>query len=170
MSSVGTAEDDAISEDTELKFFVQHDYGQGVNRYSCTKGEPGSWMAVYLGPKRCLVADYYALRADCCRNGIQKLRHWVLEASVDGADPWVVLREHKGDDSCDKAMGVAAWRLEEGTVRGRAFRSFRIRQTGKNSGGNGYSEDYLNCTGIELYGRLATLTSKAGEDTFQIPE
>ena len=52
--------------------------------------------------------------------------------------------------SCNTNMGVAAWALEAATVGGRAFRHFRIRQTGKNSS----DHDHLMCTGIELYGRL----------------
>jgi hypothetical protein len=50
-------------------------------------------------------------------------------------------------------MGVAAWALDGAAVGGRAFRHFRVRQTGKNSG----IQDRLRCTGIELYGRLATI-------------
>ncbi len=38
------------------------------------------------------------------------------------------------------------------TVGGRSFRHFRVRQTGKNAGG----DDELCCAGIELYGLLAT--------------
>jgi hypothetical protein len=64
-----------------------------------------------------------------------------------------VLRTHAGDSSCDKQMGVAAWALDGAAVGGRAFRHFRVRQTGKNSS----SSNQLMCTGIELYGRLATI-------------
>ena len=49
-------------------------------------------------------------------------------------------------------MAVAAWALDGAAVGGRSFRHFRVRQTGKNAGGN----DQLLCAGIELYGRLAT--------------
>ena len=135
----------------EPKHFVQHDHGGGVGNY--TDNKPNSWMAVYIGPAHLLEPDHYALRADYHDDGVYKLRHWVLEASVDGA-AWEVLREHRDDRSCDKKMGVAAWALDAGVVRGRAFRHFRIRQTGKNSEADTGGGDYLCCSGIELYGRL----------------
>ena len=42
--------------------------------------------------------------------------------------------------------------LDGAAVGGRSFRHFRVRQTGKAADG----WDNLCCTGIELYGRLAT--------------
>jgi hypothetical protein len=118
-----------------------------VNNY--TANTPDSWMAVDLGAAHLLVPDHYALRTDAQSH---KLRHWVLEGSADGA-AWSVLRAHANDSSLTGAMGVAAWALDGVAVGGRAFRHFRVRQTGKNS----QSNDYLMCAGIELYGRLATI-------------
>ena len=43
-------------------------------------------------------------------------------------------------------MSTAAWPVDAG---GKAFRHFRILQTGPNSSGH----HYLMCAGIELYGR-----------------
>ena len=75
---------------------------------------------------------------------------WTLEGSNDGAE-WVTLRQHANDESlADQAMATAAWPLEPGTVQGRAFRHFRILQTGRNAAGN----EHLCCAGIELYGVL----------------
>ena len=70
----------------------------------------------------------------------------------DDARTWQPLREHANDASLAGKMAVAAWALDGATVGGRSFRHFRVRQTGQNAGG----DDYLNCAGIELYGRLAT--------------
>jgi hypothetical protein len=52
----------------------------------------------------------------------------------------------------EKGFSVAAWKVEGAT---QAYRYFRIRQTGKNSGGLGSGLDHvLFCAGIELYGML----------------
>jgi len=129
---------------------VEHDHGGDV--YNFTANTPDSWMAVDLGAAHRLVPDHYALRAGKHVDGTHKLRHWVLEGSADGA-AWSVLRAHADDSSCNRKMGVAAWALDGAAVGGRAFRHFRVRQTGKNSNNN----DWLHCAGIELYGRLATI-------------
>ena len=114
-----------------------------------TQNTPGQWVAVDLGASHRLVLDHYALRADQLS---YYLRSWILEASND-ADTWQPLREHKNDASLAKrSMAVAAWALDGAAVGGRSFRHFRVRQTGKNARG----DNFLNCAGIELYGRLAT--------------
>jgi hypothetical protein len=47
---------------------------------------------------------------------------------------------------------VAAWKVEGGK---QAYRYFRIRMTGKNSGWNGkHCTHQMFCVGIELYGLL----------------
>jgi hypothetical protein len=56
-------------------------------------------------------------------------------------------------------MSVAAWPLDAAAVGGRAFRHFRILQTGPNSSG----DNHLMCAGIELYGVLT-------DDTWMILE
>ena len=143
LSSVG-------GDGSEPKRFVQHDHGGDV--YNHTAHTPDSWMAVDLGAAHRLVPDHYALRATLYNDGTHKPRHWVLEGSVDSA-AWSVLRAHANDSSCNRKMGVAAWALDGAAVGGRAFRHFRVRQTGKCSSGH----DHLMCAGIELYGRLATI-------------
>ena len=61
------------------------------------------------------------------------LRHWVLEASSDGA-AWTALRTHANDTSlADQAGSTASWPL----AADRAYRHFRVRQTGPNSNVNG---------------------------------
>ena len=107
-----------------------------------------SWMAVDLKAAR-LVPSHYALRSDAY-SSYKKLRSWRLEASNDG-QAWTILRAHSSDASLgDEPMSVAAWPLDAAAVGGRAFRHFRILQTGPNSSGS----NYLMCAGIELYGVL----------------
>ena len=112
-----------------------------------TENQPGSWMQVDLGAGRSLVPNHYCLRH--ANHSFHALRHWVLEGSED-ANSWTTLRTHSDDQAlAATAMSVAAWPVEGAT---KAFRYFRIRQTGKCS--SGY--DHLLCAGIELYGRLYT--------------
>jgi hypothetical protein len=139
---------------SDPKRFAQHDHRGDV--CNCTNNKPNDWMAVDLGETHLLAPDHYALQADSFSDGNRKLRHWVLEASVDGKK-WEVLRKHDNDKSCDKAMGVATWALDADVVGGRSFRHFRIRQTGYNSGNTGTGcrgNNLLHCAGIELYGTL----------------
>ena len=125
---------------------MEHAHAQPVLNY--TKNEPNSWMAVDLKGAR-LVPDHYELRSDQT-TGSHKPRHWELQASDDGRR-WETLRSHSGDESLSaQPMSVAHWPLDAAVVAGRAFRHFRIVQTGKNSGGT----DQLMCAGIELYGLL----------------
>ena len=113
--------------------------------YNITADQPGSWMRVDLGAGRSLVPNHYCLRHD--NHDSHTLRHWVLEGS-DDANSWTTLRTHS-DDQALVFLCVAAWPVEGAT---KAFRYFRIRQTGKNSSGR----NHLMCAGIELYGRLFT--------------
>ena len=128
------------------KNFVQHTHASPLCNY--TDNTPNSWMAVDLGAGRALVPDHYCLRSD--QHGNSKLRNWELQGSNDGAQ-WTTLRQHANDQSiAEEPMATAAWPLEPGTVQGRAFRHFRVLQTGKNAG----NHDFLMCAGIELYGVL----------------
>jgi len=83
------------------------------------------------------------------------IREWVLEAKPVDQDKWFVLSEHSEDGSETKPFTI---REKFGTcsypLRGKFYASeYRIRQTGKNSGG--YDDLYL--CGIELYGKLREL-------------
>lgn len=127
----------------DAKAFVQHVHADPLSNY--TNNQPSSWMAVDLGEDRSLVANYYCLRTDEAQGF--KLRSWELQGSNDGAD-WTVLRSHEDDTSLPtQPMSLFAWPVE---AAGRAFRHFRILQTGEDS----ERELHLTCAGIELYGYL----------------
>ena len=117
-----------------------------------TENKEGSWMAVDLGAGRRLAIEHYALRND--GSGIHALRTWELEGadSLDASE-WTTLRAHMfgwGDDTLQHRTAYAegAWPVQGG---GRAFRCFRVRQTGPNASGYDHT---LSCGGIELYGTL----------------
>jgi hypothetical protein len=105
------------------------------------------------------VPNYYCLRHGG-NKGYNRLQSWDFEGSNDGSD-YTVLRAHKNDDSLPKkGFSVATWEVEGGN---QAYRYFRIRQTGLNSGYNDADIEYgdpggpnhhLYCAGIELYGML----------------
>ena len=123
--------------------FVQHQHAGPAQ--NCTANLPSSWMAVDLGENRSLCVNHYCLRTGQARHN---LRHWQLQGSADGST-WETLREHTNDFTLSEVpMSTAAWEVEAG---GRAFRHFRILQTGPNSAGT----QQLRCAGIELYGTLA---------------
>jgi hypothetical protein len=102
-------------------------------------------MRVDLGATRSLAVSHYALRhwnADG-----SALRSWELQGANAADGPWITLRRHDNDASIEAKGGfVAAWAVEGAAP----FRFFRIQQHGKNS----YTNDYLMCAGIELYGVL----------------
>ena len=126
-----------------VEYFVEHAHAAPV--YNYTSNVPESWLAVDLGEGRSLVVDHYCLRSDKYGND-NKLRNWELQGSLDG-QTWQTLRAHQGDSSLSsQPMSTAAWPVDAGA---RAFRHFRILQTGV----NGSSQHHLMCTGIELYGR-----------------
>ena len=109
-----------------------------------TRAAAHSWFAVDLGEGRAIQPTHYSLRHG--RNTTNfMLRHWVLEASSDGA-AWTALRTHANDTSLAATAGsTASWPL----AADRAYRHFRVRQTGKNSG----NTDHLALSGFEIYGR-----------------
>jgi hypothetical protein len=109
-------------------------------------------VSVDLGKGRSLVPNYYCLRHGDS-DGDYRLKSWDFEGSNDG-NSYTVLRAHRNDNSlADRGFSVAAWKVE-GVKQ--AYRYFRIRMTGKNSGWSegDYANHYLRCAGIELYGML----------------
>jgi hypothetical protein len=128
--------------------FVQHRPDGNSN---LTQSKPNSWMALAFGGGAKIDVAHYCLRHGDRDDGYGRLRHWDLEASLDGR-AWTTLRSHRDDQSlADAKYSTAAWAVEGGKG---AFSHFRIRQTGKNSGGYSGGDDCLMCAGIELYGVL----------------
>ena len=108
-----------------------------------TGNDANAWFAVDLGEGRAIQPTHYSLRH--WNIAAHALRHWVLEASSDGA-AWTALRTHANDTSLAAQAGsTASWPL----AADRAYRHFRVRQTGKC--GAGY--DQLMLSGFEIYGR-----------------
>ena len=115
---------------------------------SYTNIEANSWMKVDLGSTRTLVVDHYCLRHGGS-GGNSVLRNWNLEGSNDDVN-WSILRQHNNDTSmAQTAYSEGHWDVNSAASNS-PYRFFRIRMTGKNSSGN----DYLMCSGIELYGQL----------------
>ena len=122
-------------------------------QYNGTMNTMDAWMAVDLGSTRQFSPTWY-----CLRNGddvgYSALRNWVLQASQDGHD-WVSIKAHNDDDSlAERKFSEAAWAVE--AQPDKAWRHFRILQTGPSSGGS-HGDRALFCSGIELYGELRKL-------------
>ena len=113
-----------------------------------TNNSSHSWLVVDFGPERALRPSYYAIKHGASGIG-NAIRNWVLEAQVDEFSPWVTLRAHENDTSMrEEPQSVAGYELNNDKARSSFFRVFRLKQTGKNSGGN----DCLFIGGIEFYG------------------
>ena len=110
--------------------------------------EEKPWLAFDLGVK--VQVDKYSLVNS---NGFAQsaLRNWSLMASED-CQHWVILREHKNDTSLRNGTGCAyTWNLKSEASK-KGYRYFKIRQDGKNSGGN----DYISISGFEVYGTVVS--------------
>jgi hypothetical protein len=149
MSSIGNI----FGNSSNPSHLVHHLHDGRTLNYTQDKAE--SWVSVDLGERHSLVPSYYCLRHGGS-NGWCRLQSWDFEGSIDGSS-YTVLKAHKNDNSLpDQGFSVAAWEVEGGK---QAYRHFRIRMTGKNSGPGGYNgHNYhthsLCCAGIALYGML----------------
>ena len=115
---------------------------------------------VDFGPERALRPSYYALKHGASGIG-NAVRNWVLEARVDEFSPWVTLRTHENDTSMrEEPQSVAGYELSNDKSRSGFFRVFRLKQIGKNSGGN----DCLFIGGIEFYGIMRIQKMQEVED------
>lgn len=110
-----------------------------------TKDVPASWVQLDLGPNRAVVPTFYTVR----HGGTFKadsLRTWDFQGSVDGTG-WSLLRRHVNDESLNDLFATHTWPIEGQT---KAYRLFRILQTGHNSS----NHNFLVLSGLELYGAL----------------
>jgi hypothetical protein len=122
---------------------VMHGHDGTTN---CTGNQTNQWMSVDLGEHRSLIPNRYCLRHGSPSGGY-RLRWWRFEGSND-ENAWTVLRSHADENTMPaKGFGVTDWLLEGVT---KAYRHFRIIQTGPNSWGT----HSLSCRGLELYGVL----------------
>jgi len=128
-----------------------------------TEDKPGSWVAIDLGAGRALCLEAYAVR--CGKQSAGKLRHWQLQASEDGwPGSWVTLRRHANDATLKtERHAQALFAIDPVLVAGRAFRHFRLLQTGPPSGsmaGEPSATNSLRIAGLELYGGLDTAATR----------
>ena len=79
--------------------------------------------------------------------GKYAVRNWTLQGSLDEKN-WVDISVHLKDETISQSFGVGTWEVNRGGER--AFRYFRILETGVNSSGN----FVLALSGFELFGTL----------------
>lgn len=117
---------------------------------SGTGEREGSWWSVDLGENMLLFVTHCALRHGK-EEGDSILQHWELQGSIDGIKYKTLAKENKPDgpppfrDPHPYYTGM--WSVK-GEVK--AFRFFRILQTGRNSS----SKYGIYLSGVELYGVL----------------
>jgi hypothetical protein len=87
-----------------------------------------SWFSVDLIDAY-LIPTHYMLRHYSSWH-VEALRNWVLEGSLDG-NQWFIIQRHMEDDSLKLKGQTHTWPVQNPSNR--AFRAFRIRQTGLNS-------------------------------------
>jgi len=127
---------------------------------SGTKAEEKSWWCVDLTENYALYLTHYTLRHGH-NTSFSYLLNWQLQGSHDGQS-WETLRTHdndrglRGKDSCCTCTWAIGGKKPSEIVGDRwkkAFRYFRIFQTGKNSSGR----FGIFLSGIELYGVLVKI-------------
>ncbi len=118
-----------------------------------TKPLPDSWFLFDFGEAMTIAATHYAVRHYSSWDA-EAIRNWRFEASTEpaakataGPQYWTTLSEHVNDVSLDRKGAVHTWMLPAGASQ-RAYRTFRIRQTGENSN----KHLYLAVSGFEIYG------------------
>ena len=121
--------------------------GDGYHRTEC--GGTHQWMMVDLGQARKLNLNHYALRHGR-DNSDYALTTWELQGAETVDGPWTTLRRHDNDRSLPaQPRATAAWAVENS---GEFFRVFRIVLGER--GNRGGTNNFLHCSGIELYGGL----------------
>lgn len=127
------------------------DHSKG--RESGTAETPESWWSVDLGENCRLVITHCALRHGK-RDSNSILRRWQLQGSIDGNN-WTDLKKDVDPNYPAKFSDRGPYPTGRWSIVGevRAFRFFRILQTGTHS--EGQYGIYLS--GLELYGTLAKL-------------
>jgi hypothetical protein len=116
--------------------------------YFCTNNEANSWICYDFKDMRIKVT-HYSIRSRRDAN-MNHLRFWTLEGSKDGSS-WVKVDDRQNDTSLNSQGAISTFSISE-RFQGE-FRQIRLRQTGKNSGG----DDYLIVNAIEFFGVLKGL-------------
>lgn len=98
-----------------------------------------------LGPGRSVIPTFYTLRHGGNYRA-DSLRNWDFQGYHDESQTWDVLRRHTDDHSLNGPYAVHTWPLEAT----KAYRAFRVLQTGHNSS----SHNYLVLSAIETYGEF----------------
>ena len=112
-----------------------------------------SWFCIDLLTWYCRPTHYTLRHYDSFDS--EALRDWKLQASNDGKK-WSKLVSHKKDEALDGKGSSHTWEIP---ATKKAYRMFRILQTGKNSNGHWYCA----LSGFEIYGQLYTQPPKVKE-------
>ena len=115
------------------------------NTYFGSKSEPDSWVRYDFKEKR-VHPTGYSLASHCSYFP----RSWVLEVSNDGSEgSWKVVDRRENNEDLNAPHAAHSFAISA-PPRG-SFRFVRLRQTGKNHGGN----DALLLASLDVFGTLA---------------
>ena len=125
----------------EAKYAVE----LGTDSFFYSNSDPNSWICYDFKGRRVAPASY------SIRTGHSAFpRSWVLEVSNSGSDgSWEVVDGHKNNEDLNDKRVTRNFVISA-PPRG-SFRFVRLRQTGKNHGG----DDCLCLTSLELFGTLS---------------
>eukprot|EP00123_Amoebidium_parasiticum_P007694 comp18292_c0_seq1/m.19327 comp18292_c0_seq1/g.19327 ORF comp18292_c0_seq1/g.19327 comp18292_c0_seq1/m.19327 type:complete len:254 (-) comp18292_c0_seq1:462-1223(-) len=110
-----------------------------------TGNAQGNWILVDLKGKRVVPTGY-----KLSHGGLYRFypRNWRVEGSCDGSE-WVILSEHKNDESICEGNLTARWAIEPST-KNEGYSLFRIVATDENA----YGTYTMYCSGFEIFGTV----------------
>jgi len=109
-----------------------------------TKDIPSSYFTIDFGPGRQIIPTCYTLVHCNYNNDI--LRTWQFQGSNE-EDNWTTILKHNNDDSLSGKFVPHSWPILGAS---KAYRYFRILQTGHNSS----NRNFLVLSSLEIYGEL----------------
>lgn len=106
-----------------------------------------SWLKYDFKNKK-VCPTYYIIRSINACEGNGQLMNWVIEGSnSDSSNDWTILDSRNNITSLDDRNAVQSFSIQNPSI---FYRYLRIRQTGKNSGGN----NYLKISALEYFGSI----------------
>ena len=119
-----------------------------VSPWTCwrfaSENKPNQTLCLDFKERR-IIPSAYSIRSSAWERGRWHLKSWVIEVSEDGID-WKEIDRRDDNDELNDRLAVGVFEVRDKIES----RYLRLRQTGKNHGGN----DYLLLSSFEIFGVL----------------
>ena len=125
---------------------VEDMVGNKACRAASAGKEGGSWASIEFVDDVMVKPTQYTLTHNSLFDGLY-LRNWVFEGSSDG-EQWTLIKQHHNDQALNGAGQSHTWSTPNVDAY---FNRFRVRMTGKGSGGDWC----LTAHALEIYGFVA---------------